>query len=151
MAAYITAFLSDSNNCFYMLYHISISVSTIFSFLFLFHLLFLIFFPETQLGTMFNWISLQPAFDCSISLKFTTQKLFTKLQTTFKTRKEMMRNNGYNLFKKAFFNIKFLPYPDNISIYLVGFGSQAARNHWHFLERFLQLSYFGQFSIFFTF
>ena len=34
-AAYITVFLPDSNNCFsYMQYHISISISTIFSFFF---------------------------------------------------------------------------------------------------------------------
>ena len=32
---------------------------------------------------MFNSISQQPALDCSISSKYTIQKLFTKVQTTF--------------------------------------------------------------------
>ena len=36
-----------------------------------------------NLATLFNSIWLQPEFDCSMSLQYTIQKIFTKLQTTF--------------------------------------------------------------------
>ena len=73
--------------------------------IFYFIFLFLICLPRDtfyKLTILFKLISLQPALDCSISLQYTIQKTFIKLQTTCKTRKEMMRKNCYNLFKKHF-------------------------------------------------
>ena len=65
---------------------------------------------------MFNSISLQPAFDCSI------QKIFTKLPTKFQSEE---RND------EEFVISTFLPYP---SILLVVIGTQVASVHWYFLE-----------------
>ena len=65
---------------------------------------------------MFNSISLQPAFDCSI------QKIFTKLPTTFQNEE---RND------EKFVISTFLPYPSRL---LVGIGTQVASVHWYFLE-----------------
>ena len=71
---------------------------------------------------MFNLISLQPAFDCSISIQKTIQKTFIKLQTTFQN-KERNDEKIVIVFLKNIFNIEFLSYP---SILLVGIGSQVA-------------------------
>ena len=87
VSAYMTVFLPDSNNCFfYMQYHVSLSVSSLFSF-FCFHSTFLFLTSSPQdtfcnLLTIFNSISLQPTFDFSISLQDALQKIFTKLNTT---------------------------------------------------------------------
>ena len=69
-----------------MQHHISISFSTIFQFCCYFTFFFLFYSPQDtiyNLATIFDLISLQPAFNCSISIQNTIQKIFTKLQTTF--------------------------------------------------------------------
>ena len=64
----------------YFPYHIS--VFTIFSFFrFYFIFLFLVCSPRDIFSTKFNSISLQPTFNCLISLQYTIQKTYTKLQT----------------------------------------------------------------------
>ena len=73
-----------------------------------------------QCSYKFNSISLQhPSFKCSISLQYTIQKIFTKLQTSFQNEE---RNDEKELL--LCFHIKFLPYSDTTSILLVGIGSQ---------------------------
>ena len=68
------------------------SVSTIFSFfLFYFTVFLLICSPRDtfhNLATMFNPISLQAAFDCLISLQYTVNKIFAKLQTPFQNEEK---------------------------------------------------------------
>ena len=88
---------------------------------------------------MFNSISLQLAFDCSISLQYTMQKIFTKLQVQFQNEE---RNDEKELlqFSKVTFHIRFLSYPDTTS-FLVDIDSQVASVHWYFLELFPELSY----------
>ena len=61
-----------------------------FFFCFYFTYFFLICSPTPkhilQFSCIFNSIWLQPAFDYSISLQYTIQKIFTKLQTTFQNK-----------------------------------------------------------------
>ena len=71
---------------------------------------------------MFNLVSLQPALNCSISIRNTIQKIFTKLQTKFQNEERNDEKIGI-IFIKNTFNIKFLPFP---SILLVGIGNQVA-------------------------
>ena len=86
---------------------------------------------------MFNSISLQLAFHCSILLQYTMCLLSFKQR--FETRKEM-RKNYYNLFKKHFFILSF-NISDTTSILLVGIDRKVASIHWYFRERFSELSY----------
>ena len=51
------------------------------------------------------------------------RKYLLNYKQHFKTRKEKMRKNLYNLFKNIF-QYYFLPYPNTAKILLVGIGSQ---------------------------
>ena len=90
-----------------MYYHISITFSTIFAFfLFLFHLLFLICFPQHtfyNLAAMFNSVSLQPTFNCSFSTQNTIQKIFTKRKTTFQNKERNDDKIAIMVLKKHFY------------------------------------------------
>ena len=57
------------------------------------------------------------------------KKYLLNYKQSFKTKEETMGKNCYNLFKKTFFDINFLPYLDTSSILLVGIGSQVASFH----------------------
>ena len=82
---YTTVFLPDSNNCFfYVVSYFNIRLHYFFIFLVLFHLLFLnLLSLKHILQFSYNSTSLQHRLNSSISLKYTIQKIFTKLQKTF--------------------------------------------------------------------
>ena len=88
-AIYITCFfLTTLITVFFICSIILQYRSPLFFHFFCFYFTFFYLFCSSRdtfydLATMFNSISLQPAFDCSISLQYIIQKTFTKLQTTF--------------------------------------------------------------------
>ena len=124
VATYIVLFLPISGNCFlYIQYHISISVSTVSSFL--------------LISPSFSYFALHKTLHFTTRIRFHCNNPYRKFSKFFKKNEV---NELLLSFLKYVFYVNFLPYTDTARIFF-GRYWQPGSVHWYFPERFSAFSY----------